>query len=103
MKYQDCADAPQGNDGAEDGARASAALANANINPRTRLATDYLNHFNEAIMLLYMLSSAPECVSGDDLSRTFRRLAFQGSAAGDRPMTPRIHRCANASTWLPAP
>ena len=31
-----------------------------NINAATGLATDYLNHFNEAIMLLEMLASAPE-------------------------------------------
>jgi hypothetical protein len=37
-------------------------LAQANINPATGLATDYLNHFNEAIMLLEMLSAMPECV-----------------------------------------
>jgi hypothetical protein len=37
------------------------ALAHANINPVTGLATDYLNHFNEAIMLLEMLSSMPDC------------------------------------------
>ena len=37
-------------------------LAAANINPATGLATDYLNHFNEAIMLLEMLSSCPECL-----------------------------------------
>ncbi len=36
-------------------------LARANINPVTGLATDYLNHFNEAIMLLEMLSSMPDC------------------------------------------
>ncbi len=36
-------------------------LADANINPATGLATDYLNHFNEAIMLLEMLSSCPDC------------------------------------------
>jgi hypothetical protein len=36
-------------------------LARANINPITGLATDYLNHFNEAIMLLEMLSAMPEC------------------------------------------
>jgi len=35
-------------------ARAAELLA-ANINPRTGLATDYLNHFNEAIMLLEMI------------------------------------------------
>jgi hypothetical protein len=37
-------------------------LAQANINPRTRLATDYLNHFNEVIMLLEMLPDMPEFV-----------------------------------------
>jgi len=43
-----------------DDARA-AALRAANINPKTGLATDYLNHFNEAIMLLEMIPSMPEC------------------------------------------
>src|SRR6476469_4476915 len=43
-----------------DEARA-AALKAANINPRTGLATDYLNHFNEAIMLLEMIPDMPEC------------------------------------------
>jgi hypothetical protein len=43
-----------------DAARA-ALLRAANINPRTGLATDYLNHFNEAIMLLEMVPDIPEC------------------------------------------
>ena len=43
-----------------DEARA-ALLRAANINPRTGLATDYLNHFNEAIMLLEMVPDMPEC------------------------------------------
>src|SRR5260370_23115012 len=38
-----------------------AKLRAANINPRTGLATDYLNHFNEAIMLLEMIPDMPEC------------------------------------------
>jgi len=33
----------------------------ANINPRTGLATDYLNHFNEPVMLLEMIPDMPEC------------------------------------------
>src|ERR1700759_4528328 len=37
------------------------ALRTANINPQTGLATDYLNHFNEAIMLLEMIPDIPEC------------------------------------------
>jgi hypothetical protein len=36
-------------------------LDGTNINPVTGLATDFLNHFNEAIMLLDMLPSMPEC------------------------------------------
>jgi hypothetical protein len=46
--------------GVDGGARA-AQLQAANINPRTGLATDYLNHFNEAIMLLEMVPDMPEC------------------------------------------
>jgi hypothetical protein len=45
-----------------DEARA-AQLRAGNINPRTGLATDYLNHFNEAIMLLEMVPDMPECAS----------------------------------------
>ena len=36
-------------------------LQDANINPSTLLATDYLNHFNEVLMLIEMLSAMPEC------------------------------------------
>ena len=39
----------------------AAQLKAANINPQTGLATDYLNHFNEAIMLLEMIPDMPEC------------------------------------------
>jgi hypothetical protein len=53
-----------------------AELAQANINPATGLANDYLNHFNEAIMTLDMLAIVPEGV--EDL------LAW-------RPMTYREH------------
>jgi len=33
-----------------------------NINDKTLLATDYLNHFNEVIMLIGMVASMPECL-----------------------------------------
>ncbi|MEO9738421.1 hypothetical protein [Roseibium sp.] len=36
-------------------------LEQANINPKTGLATDYLNHFNEVVMLLEMLPAMPDC------------------------------------------
>jgi hypothetical protein len=45
---------------ADHSARADQLRA-ANINPRTGLATDYLNHFNEAVMLLEMVPDMPEC------------------------------------------
>jgi hypothetical protein len=38
-----------------------ACLVAANVNPRTGFATDYLNHFNEAIMLLELMAEVPEC------------------------------------------
>ncbi len=43
------------------GAARAAELLAANINPKTGLATDYLNHFNEAIMLLEMIPDMPDC------------------------------------------
>jgi hypothetical protein len=46
--------------GPDEEARATRLRA-ANINPRTGLATDYLNHFNEAVMLLEMIPDMPEC------------------------------------------
>jgi hypothetical protein len=66
MKYQDSVEVAQAAD--EDGvADYAPRLADANINPATGLATDYLNHFNEAIMLLEMMSDCPECL--DDFLR----------------------------------
>lgn len=38
-----------------------ARLAAANIHPETLLATDYLNHFNEVVMLIDMLPEMPDC------------------------------------------
>lgn len=36
------------------------ALKRANVNPETGLATDYLNHFNEAVMLIEMAGDMPD-------------------------------------------
>jgi hypothetical protein len=60
MTYRDGVEAVQAPDepaGVLDRAR----LAAPNINPATGLASDYLNHFNEAIMLLELLASCPDC------------------------------------------
>jgi hypothetical protein len=64
MQYQDCAMEVQADEA--DAATAYPSwpeLADANINPQTGLATDYLNHFNEAIMLLEMVGSCPDCLA----------------------------------------
>jgi len=42
-------------------------LLAANINPKTLLATDFLNHFNEATMMLEMLPEIPDCI--EDLNQ----------------------------------
>lgn len=55
----------QGDDALSLAPRATEPRTVAHINPVTGLATDYLNHFNEAIMLLEMLSACPDC--RDDL------------------------------------
>ena len=37
-------------------------VAGKNINPKTLLATDFLNHFNEVHMLLGMIADMPDCI-----------------------------------------
>ena len=41
---------------------AAAVIGIPKLNPQTGLSTDYLNHFNEAIMLLDLLPEMPECI-----------------------------------------
>jgi hypothetical protein len=37
-------------------------LEGTNINPATLLATDYLNHFNEVVMMIEMIPDMPDCI-----------------------------------------
>jgi hypothetical protein len=68
MKYQDCIEAAQA-PGRPCGEKTAGdfAAGEPHINPITGLCTDYLNHFNEPIMLLEMLPGAPDCL--DDFLR----------------------------------
>jgi hypothetical protein len=73
-------------DAVAPGRRAAGSLRGIpDINRGTGLSTDYLNHFNEAVMLLEMLPAMPECV--DDLKdwrpKTYCE-HFAGSAFSDR-------------------
>lgn len=67
-------DVPDADRDAGGTAATAARLADAHINPATGLATDYLNHFNEAIMLLDMAAECRECL--DDL-RAWRRRDYR--------------------------
>lgn len=81
MKYQDCAGGAQAAAEPCGAAVAAPRLSDANINPVTGLATDYLNHFNEAIMLLEVVSSCPDCRE-DFLG--WRPLSYREHFAGSR-------------------
>jgi hypothetical protein len=67
-----------------------------NINPSTGLSTDYLNHFTEAIMMLEMIASMPECL--DDL-RAWRPKTyaehFAASRFSDRDTVIRAYEAAD--------
>jgi len=66
-----------------------------NINPVTRLSTDYLNHFSEALMALEMVRDMPECI--DDLRvwipKTYAE-HFAGSRLSNREAIVRMYEAA---------
>jgi hypothetical protein len=82
--------------GLDESARA-ALLRAANINPRSGLATDYLNHFNEAVMLLEMIPDIPECAE-DFLAWTPLSYAehFHASNFKDRDLAIEAYESADA-------
>jgi hypothetical protein len=106
MKYQNCAAVAQAPDEPLEldvGLR----LSDANINPSTGLATDYLNRFNEAVTLLDMLATCPE-FRNDFLSWEPMSFAstfaprIPGHASSPLPPTRRpTQTCAAASTRWP--
>jgi len=77
--------------GTDEEARA-AELRSANINPHTGLATDYLNHFNEAVMLLEMipdmqwqpLSYAEHFAASNFKARDLAIAAYEAAEGGIR-------------------
>ncbi len=52
----------------------SARAEGTNINPQTLLATDYLNHFNEIVMMLEMIPDIAECF---DEARAWQPKTYQ--------------------------
>ncbi len=58
-----------------------------NINETSLLATDYLNHFNEIIMVIEMIPSMPECLEdAKDWRPKSYANHFQDSAFSDRDL-----------------
>lgn len=77
--------ADQPHHAAADGVTASAPREISTINPVTGLSTDYLNHFTEAVMVLEMGTTMPDCL--EELNswrpKTYRE-HFLASAFRDR-------------------
>jgi hypothetical protein len=82
------ADGGGGGSGHGDQAAAVARLVRGtNINEQTLLATDYLNHFNEIIMLLEILPDMPECLDeAHDWAPKSYCDHFRDSALSDRDL-----------------
>ena len=80
-------------------------LADANINPTTGLATDYLNHFSEAVMLLDMLASCLEFWAEFltvGYRQHFRASQFKARDLASQPTTLPIRTSAVTSTGWPS-
>ncbi|MFY0638011.1 hypothetical protein [Maricaulis maris] len=78
-----------------DGPLAAEALRAANINPVTGLATDYLNHFNEVVMLMEMLPDMPDCAEDVlDWAPTDYPSHFANSAFKDKELAILAYRAA---------
>lgn len=75
-----------------------ATLEAANVNPRTRLASDYLNHFNEIKMLIGLVCDMPECLT-DVLSWTPRSYVahFEQSNFNGRDIVIAAYKSADPS------
>ena len=65
-------------------------LEGSNVSPQTFLATDYLNHFNEVVMLLGMLGDMPEMF--EDIAAWRPMLARARSPARRSAEPPDRHR-----------
>jgi hypothetical protein len=65
----------------------SARAKGTNVNDRTLLATDYLNHVNEIIMLIELVPDAPECLED---CRAWQPMSyiehFEASSIADRDL-----------------
>jgi hypothetical protein len=75
------------------------ALAAANINPSSFLATDYLNHFNEVVMLMEMVPDMPD-MAEDVMAWEPRGYTehFEQSVFADKALAIEAYQAAPAAT-----
>lgn len=74
-------------------------LAAANIHPVSRLATDYLNHFNNVVMLLDLIPSMPDCIEEVLEWRPMDYCSyFQASRFRERDLAVRAYNAADPVT-----
>lgn len=72
-----------------------AQLAGTNINAETFLATDYLNHFNEVVMLIEMIPDMPECLEdARDWQPKSYTEHFENSGFSDRGLAVQAYQVA---------
>ena len=67
-----------------------------NVNPRTLLATDYLNHFNEVLMLIELVPDDPDCLAEvvNWRPKTYRE-HFAGSGLSEGAITIEAYEAAD--------
>lgn len=87
---------------ADDREALKSRLAGTTINPDTFLATDYLNHFNEVLMLVEMLPDVPDCLP-DVLGWTPKDYEshFRDSVFRERDLAIEAYRLAPAEVREP--
>ncbi|MEQ9642637.1 MAG: hypothetical protein RIM84_21610 [Alphaproteobacteria bacterium] len=70
-----------------------AILGDSNVNAETLLATDYLNHFNEVVMLLDLVADMPECLEDlrDWAPKSYEQ-HFLDSGLSDRQLAVEAYR-----------
>lgn len=76
-------------------------LAAANIHPVSRLATDYLNHFNNVVMLLDLIPSMPDCIEEVLEWQPMDYCSyFEASRFRERDLAVRAYNAADPATRL---
>lgn len=108
MTFQSRGDseAPVADDGRQpedaETARIAAALKGRNISQTTFLATDYLNHLNEIIMLLELVPDMPECLEdAKEWQPKSYAWHFQDSGFSDAALAIQAYEHAPARYRLP--